>query len=954
MRVTGKGWLRQCLILLFFALVLVIGLERAGVAERIDNVALGFLTPVLAPGADDRVVVVEIDKQSLDRLGRWPWPRYVHAMLIHRLTQAGVSVIGYDVSFAERSIIDERSDDALEAAVAAAGNVVFPVFAEPWAYGQPPLETLPYGKLPTLAAAIGHSHLSADTDGRMRRLSLYAGISEAYWPAFALAIARLALHGTDAKLPDLSVNESPPFDESPLLLGWIESEPRIMPTKADTIRVAHVSAADVLNTRGLDDFLSGKIVLVGATAVGLASWVNIDSGAGSSIRVPSLHFQAAALSNILNHRLLNPVRQSEIAAASLVLIGFMPLLLAGVARPRLAPAALNLLPLPPLTIGFVWLFGLHVVLPFASVTLLLLLILGALRFFEFAERLRQAQLERNLAHAALANVGDAVLTTDRANVVTTANPAASTLFTRPVETIVGQKLSQLSPVLASLVESAAVTGDHRSDPYRLLHESTARPAETGRFAIPITAGDGTVRSVKASMRRLIDGRVDGYVLALNDVTAEQRLLEELAFTAAHDGLTKLPNRNLILDRLMMAIERGRRQHRLVAVAMVDIDRLKRINDALGHAVGDAVLTELAERLRQAGRAIDTVGRVGGDEFVLLLENLNSRAEAKTAIERYRRVFAEPVQIDGQALQVRASIGVAYFPDDGDDSETLLRRADTAMYSAKSGGRDQLVKFDVSQHGDEQRGLLLDSALRQGISRNELVLHYQPRIDLVGRRASALESLVRWQHPDFGFLPPARFIGLAEETGSIVELGRWVLDRACADLVGPSLRQTNLRLSVNISVVQLKRDQGFVDFVRTTLARHGLGPDRLELEVTESLFLDPSLPMLGGRLAELARLGVHLSIDDFGTGYSSLAYIDRFPFDRVKVDRSFVHALGRDQGSQAIVKAILSMCDALNKATTAEGVEEEAQLAFLDHLNCNEAQGYLLGRPEPLSTLTIPE
>jgi EAL domain-containing protein (putative c-di-GMP-specific phosphodiesterase class I) len=232
----------------------------------------------------------------------------------------------------------------------------------------------------------------------------------------------------------------------------------------------------------------------------------------------------------------------------------------------------------------------------------------------------------------------------------------------------------------------------------------------------------------------------------------------------------------------------------------------------------------------------------------------------------------------------------------------------------------------------------------------LELHYQPRIDLARRRPAGIESLVRWRHPEQGFLPPGRFIGLAEETGSIVELGRWVLARACNDLASTALRDTDLRLSINVSVVQLKRDQGLVDFVRTTLARHDLAPDRLELEVTESLFLDPSLPMLGRRLAELAALGVHLSIDDFGTGYSSLAYINRFPFDRIKIDRSFVHAVGRDKGAQAIVRAIVGLSEALAKETTAEGVEEKDQLAFLDQLNCNEAQGYLFGRPVPFNDL----
>ena len=259
------------------------------------------------------------------------------------------------------------------------------------------------------------------------------------------------------------------------------------------------------------------------------------------------------------------------------------------------------------------------------------------------------------------------------------------------------------------------------------------------------------------------------------------------------------------------------------------------------------------------------------------------------------MLALPILVDGRQFEVKVSIGVACFPNDGTVPDDLLRRADTAMYRAKAGGRDQVVFYDADLHGEEGGGLLLDSALRQGIERDELELHYQPRIDLGRGLPAGLESLVRWRHPEQGLLQPGRFITLAEETGSIVELGRWVLARACADLAGTDLRQTELRLSINVSVVQLKRDEGLVDFIRSLLLRHDLPPDRIELEVTESLFLDPSLPMLGRRLAALAELGVHLSIDDFGTGYSSLAYINRFPFDRIKIDRSFVHAVERGQG-----------------------------------------------------------
>jgi len=939
---------RRGLLLLLLALLLAPGLQRLGLAERFDHLAVDLLAPWLAAPPDDRVVVVEIDQQSLERLGPWPWPRALHARLIGRLADAGAAVIGYDVMFIEPSRVASadaaRGDAMLEAAVAAAGNVVLPIVAESPAYGQPPLEMMPFGELPEVAAALGHTHLSADADGRLRRLSLHAGVAGAYWPAFALAIASLASEG---RPPPARAQGA---DETAGSLGWIEREQVIVPIAAGADRTPHFSAVEIVEGPPLDA-IEGAIVLVGASARGLRAWVDIGPAAGSS-RVPPQRFHAAAVTALLDKSALVPLRRPDLAAIILAGAPFLVWLLALPLGRRQAQAGLNALPLTPLAIGLAALHSWHVVLPFASVTVLLILLLATLRLLELGERLRQAQLERSLAHAALTNVADAVLTTDRAHVVAYANPAAGELFDRSADEIVGQDLDRLAPELAGLVNSADVDPDDLANRPRRGRASGKQRRGTAWQALPFVAGDGSQRAIKASVRRLVGGRRTGYVIALNDVTAEQRLLDEVAFRATHDGLTKLPNRNLVVDRLTGAIERGRRQGRRVAVAFLDVDRLKSINDALGHAVGDSVLIELADRLRHAGRATDTVGRLGGDEFVLLLEDLASRAEVETAIARYRASFRDPVRIQGRALEVKASIGVACFPDDGDTGEALLRRADAAMYRAKTGGRDQLVFYDSSLHGEEEGGLLLDAALRQGIERDELALHYQPRIDLVRRRPSALESLVRWQHPDLGFLPPGRFIGLAEETGSIVELGRWVLTRACADLAGPGLRHTDLRLSINVSVVQLKRDQGFVDFVATTLRRHGLKPGRLELEITESLFLDPSLPMLGRRLAELASLGVHLSIDDFGTGYSSLAYINRFPFDRIKIDRSFVHALGRDQGAQAIVRAIVGLSEALAKETTAEGVEEDAQLAFLDRLKCNEAQGYLLGRPVPLAELAL--
>jgi diguanylate cyclase (GGDEF)-like protein len=944
---------RTGLAILSLALLATLLLQRLEPADRLDLLAFDQLAPWLASVAvEPGVVVVEIDQQSLDRLGRWPWPRRLHAELIELLASARPRVIGYDVLFAEPAAHDPEGDAALVRAVAAASVVVLPIIAELPARSMTPLEILPFGDLPEVAAGLGHGHLAADPDGRLRRLHLKAGVGEAYWPAFASTVHAIASRAAAPLAATGPPTPGPAEALAPLVLDWVVGEAVLVPMPRDAATLRHLSALDVLRGRGAGD-LAGSVVLVGVTARGLQAWADIGPrGAGNL--APPVHFNAHAVRALLQGETLAAPGRSAVVSAMLAggaLAPWLGSLLLG-ARPAVQRTLLALAPLVPLGIGIVALLGWRLVLPFASVATVIAGLLIAHQLLLATLHLRRARLERNLAHAALTNVADAVLTVDSSGRVDYANPAAERLLAAPSRPLVGERLDRVAPELGRLLRGPSRGGSAARARRHLLAslDLDDRPAAGAWPALPLTAADGSQRIVKAMARSRGGVWRHGHVIALNDVTDERRLLDEVAFRATHDGLTNLPNRHLLIDRLGGAIERARRRQRLVGTAFLDIDRLKSINDALGHAVGDAVLVEVASRLTASGRSSDTVGRLGGDEFVLLLEDLANRGEVESGIERYRQCLARPVVVDGRRFEIKASIGVACFPADAETPDDLLRRADAAMYRAKSAGRDQVVYFDAALHGEEGGGLLLDAALRQGIGRNELELHYQPRIDLARRRPSGVESLVRWRHPEQGFLPPGRFIGLAEETGSIVELGRWVLAKACADLAGPTLRDSGLSLSINVSVVQLKRDQGFVDFVRTTLARHAIHPDRLELEITESLFLDPSLPMLGRKLAELAGLGVHLSIDDFGTGYSSLAYINRFPFDRIKIDRSFVHNAGRDKGAQAIIRAIVGLSEALAKKTTAEGVEETDQLAFLDELHCNEAQGYLFGRPVPLPEL----
>jgi diguanylate cyclase (GGDEF)-like protein len=376
---------------------------------------------------------------------------------------------------------------------------------------------------------------------------------------------------------------------------------------------------------------------------------------------------------------------------------------------------------------------------------------------------------------------------------------------------------------------------------------------------------------------------------------------------------------------------------------VDLDRFKTINDSLGHDSGDALLVVVARRLLDQVRSTDTVARLGGDEFVLIIEDLDDQFDAGQFAERLHLAFAEPLLLNGQLLPVTPSIGVSVYPEDGDDIETLMRKADLAMYAVKSHGRNGWLFFTEEMNRAVQERLRLERDLRAGLSRDEFVLHYQPQWQIDGQRITGWEALLRWQHPERGLMTPDVFIPVAEETGLILELGHRVLHQACREAVRWQREGFGrFSLSVNLSVRQLEQ-RDLVNVVLTALRETGLPPDQLELEITESVMMDQSGRMQR-LLAELRGCGIRIALDDFGTGYSSLGYLSMLPIDRLKIDRSFVASSLCDANSSVIIEAVLSLARSLGLSTIAEGVETEAQRRFLRQQGCQQIQGYLMGRP----------
>ena len=441
-------------------------------------------------------------------------------------------------------------------------------------------------------------------------------------------------------------------------------------------------------------------------------------------------------------------------------------------------------------------------------------------------------------------------------------------------------------------------------------------------------------------------------LALNDAAAVEgmrRAFDDAVHQATHDPLTGLPNRSLVLDRLDQALARSARSGGRVTVLFADLDRFKVVNDSFGHSVGDGVLLCVSERLRAAVRPHDTVGRLAGDEFVVVCEDLTD-SEALDVAGRVAATVSEPIMLGGRETVITASIGIAHA-EPGTRAEDMLRDSDVAMYGAKERGRSRIELFDAEMRRRMVDRLEMERSLRAAIANGELRLDYQPIVAFDGWEVTAAEALARWDHPERGPVHPAEFIPLAEESGLILPLGRWVLTEACRQLaVWRAQGRPDLRVTVNLSARQFA-DPELIDVVAEALAKACLPADALWLEITESVLME-EVEATANTLYALKRLGVHLAVDDFGTGYSSLSYLKRFPVDLLKIDRSFIDGLGTDPEDGAIVLAIVSLAQALRLEVVAEGVEHFHQLEALHRLGCDAVQGYLLARPGSADALPV--
>ncbi|OYV74640.1 MAG: hypothetical protein B7Z66_15765 [Chromatiales bacterium 21-64-14] len=534
--------------------------------------------------------------------------------------------------------------------------------------------------------------------------------------------------------------------------------------------------------------------------------------------------------------------------------------------------------------------------------------------------------------AVLDNVDEGIITVSDAGQIESFNTAAARMFGFGDNGLSGRNVSTLMPGHEFATQGA---GQDRT------------PGTGIEVAAIRNGGDRFPLGVHVSEMRLGNRRL--LIGALRDLTAQKATEEEILRMATHDSLTGLPNRNLLQDRIQQAVTFAQRRSGKVVVMFIDLDNFKTINDSLGHDMGDALLQAVASRISGCLRDQDTVGRQGGDEFIVVLGEIHKQGEASAVAKKILRAVSEPYLLHKRELHINASIGIAIYPDDGGHANSLLKNSDTAMYFAKESGRNNYQFFSAQMNADAAERLALETSLRYAIEQDQIVLQYQPVIALADGRIVATEALARWHHPQLGQIPPMKFISIAEDSGLIVPLGEHVLRLACRQLQEWRAQGIELpRMIVNLSPRQLRHRDIAARFARI-LEETGLDPTCLGLEITETVIMeDPDRSI--GILQELKGTGIELSLDDFGTGYSSLSYLKRFPIDVLKIDQSFIRDITEDSDDASLVAAIIAMAHNIGVRVVAEGVETAQQLEFIRRHGCDEYQGYFHSRPSDADAL----
>jgi diguanylate cyclase (GGDEF)-like protein len=919
-----RVWVGAAVVALGWALIATDALSWA------DRQLRDVYTRLFHGPAPGDIVIVAIDDDSLGALGRWPWPRRLHAQLIERLTESGARSVGIDILFAEPDAQDPDGDRLLASAIARHGRVALAV-APTVSHAGKVAVARPLPEL-TAAAALGHVDVELDPDGIVRTVFLRAGLGRPGTPALGLALLELA------GLPQARVMDALPLTPVPEAgsQAWARQSPIEVSYVGPPGSFTRVSAARLL--AGDPDAarqVRGRHILVGVTAAGLGH-VLVTPVSGNDAPMPGVELTANVLATLMDPP---AVRRLPPSAHFALMAGFaiFPLLVYPRRHPRLVLLASAAVFGLVLVCNLALLLGLRLwFAPSAALAAIALSYpLWSWRCLDTA--LTDLTDERNRAAATLGCIGEAVLTADRAGSIEYMNPVAEALTGHRLRDARGRPLQEV----VRLFEDG---GERPLPPPWLESLADGTSAQASRPAL-LRGVAGQEHSVRwsASPIRGGSGTIEGMVLALSDVSEILSLSKAMARQATHDALTDLPNRILLEDRLTSAIARSRRSKQKLAILFVDLDGFKKVNDAYGHAAGDALLKEVAERLRTHCRQEDSVARWGGDEFVMLLENLETRDAATSAAAKVLSVLAQPVRVLDHEVYVTASIGISVFPRDGDEVGTLFKRADAAMYRAKAKGGNLFQFYSHEMSDRAVRRLDLEKSLWAALQREELRLHFQPQVDLARGQVTGAEALLRWERTAGSLLSPAQFLSVAEQSDLIHAIGDWVLQSSFAQLA--RLRQLGLasvHVAINLAPRQLLRRELYAR-VAALLRQHDLDPACVTLEISENLFLHDAHG-IAQKLHGLRKLGVRVAIDDFGTGYSSIGYLKRLPVDQVKIDKSFVRHVTSKPDDLEIVRGIVNLAHSLRLGVMAEGVETLEQRECLQALGCDAAQGFQISHP----------
>lgn len=911
-----------CLLLLLAAL-----LTQAELLRKPSRLFYDQFLRTSGHSLSKEIIIVAIDQHSLDQIGRWPWPRHLHAELLQILSSAAPKAIALNIVFAEPDIPD--NDALLAQSIAQNGPVVLPILTEKASSSSVIRQTLPLKQFSLSAAALGHVDAELDSDGIVRSVFLKAGLGEPNWPTLALAILQ-ASKGYIPTLPGERNHHLAMANDR----SWVRDYQVFVPFAGSTGHFSQVSYTDVISGKVSPAIFTNKYVLVGVTASGLGKVVSTPVSVRERPLMSGVELNAHVLDGLIHKRLIVPIAKPYefVINIFIALIGILPFISrSGVGKSTVWTSILLIF---TLVFSYFVLSFLHIWFPpgtalsviFASFILFNLHRLRHLLLTLFEER-----LDRQVS---LASLNDAVIYSDENGDIQELNQAA--------EELTGVTASQaLGRPLAEILQLQTYA---KPQPYpikKLLEQRTKHTLEP----LVLVSKQGKRCPVQVAIKAIPghDNKQQRVVIVLTDISKTEQLAREIAYQETHNNLTRLPNLTSIARQLKTVLDQANTRQQVVAIVSIDIDRFTKINESLGNKQGDHLLKTVVKRLKLFNYDNKHIGHIGGNEFVVVLEGIEDRASALSIVGTLRQTLGNAIVLANKELGLSFTFGVSTFPENGDEPEILLRRANTAMHCGKESGGNNIKLFTSNMQMQAERTTHVEHVLHNAIAMGSIKTYYQPLIKASNLKIVGVEALMRLHDATGEQIGPDEFIKLAEQSGIIIQLGQYQLNEACRQLISwQEQGMQALRLSCNLSPRQLE-NPGLVGMVKEVLNTSGFDPKLLEFEITENLLLENDA-LVNSVIEQLRKLGIEFAIDDFGTGYSSMSYLSRFPFSRLKIDKSLVWDLTKKPTSHSITSAIINMAHSLKMEVIAEGIELPSHRNTLLSQGCDEVQGFLLGVP----------